>query len=114
MLPVYSLESLAKDMTSIDAGYMAVSALVTGLLASGISPEKVAGYAALGFVPAVGKLLRVSNVVLSGISTEAWIAVSIVLMAAIATGTVLDVKACRLHTPRTQLGDRYVMMQCVY
>ena len=70
---------------------MAVSALITGLLASGMNPHKVAGYAALGFMPVVGKLMDVATVDIFGISTAAWITVVIMVLAAINTGTVLNV-----------------------
>jgi hypothetical protein len=78
-------------MASIDGGYMAVSGLVTGLLASGVNPEKVAGYAAVGFVPVAGKLRDVIKLEFFGVSTGGWIAGLVMLMAAITTGTVLDV-----------------------
>jgi hypothetical protein len=53
-------------MASIDRGYMAVSELVTGLLASGVNLEKVAGYAAVGFVPVACKLLDVIKLIFFG------------------------------------------------
>ena len=77
-------------MASIDGGYMAVSALITGLLASGMNPEKVAGYAALGFMPVVAKLLDVATVDVLGVSPEAWITMIIMVLAAIVTVTVLE------------------------
>jgi hypothetical protein len=90
-LPHNPQEPLAKDIASIDGGYMAVSALVTGLLASGMNPEKVAGYASLVGVPVLLKFLDVGQIGCFGISTEVWIAMFVAVPAAITTGTVLDV-----------------------
>lgn len=70
---------------------MAVSALVTGLLASGMNPEKVAGYASLVGVPVSLKFLDVGQIGCFGISTEVLIAMFVAVLAAITTGTVLDV-----------------------
>jgi hypothetical protein len=70
---------------------MAVSALVTGLLASGMNPEKVAGYASLVSVPVLLKFLDVGQIGCCGISSEVWIAMFVTVLAAITTGTVLDV-----------------------
>jgi hypothetical protein len=77
-------------MASIDGGYMAVSALVTGFLASGMNPEKVAGYASLAFVPVLVKFLDAAKIECCGIGTDAWIVVLVTVLAAITTGTVLD------------------------
>ena len=70
---------------------MAVSALVTGLLASGMNPEKVAGFASLAFVPVLEKLLDAGKIEFFGISTELLTVITVVLLAAITTGTLLDV-----------------------
>jgi len=77
-------------MASIDGGYMAVSALVTGLLVGGVAPEEVAGYASLACMPVVLKLLDVGDAAIFGIDINTWIAVVVAFLAAVTTGTVLS------------------------
>lgn len=77
-------------MASIDGGYMAVSALVTGLLVGGVPPEEVAGYASLAFMPVVLKLLDVGDAAFFGINMGTLVAVVVALLATITTGTVLS------------------------
>jgi len=84
-------DATAVVMASIDGGYMVVSAVVTGLLAHGVDPTKVAGYASLSFLPVLVKLFDVITVEsFLGISTGAWLTLVSVLLGAIATGTVFD------------------------
>lgn len=84
-------DATAVVMASIDGGYMVVSAVVTGLLAHGVDPIKVAGYAALAFFPVLVKLFDVITVeAVLGISTGAWLTVIAAFLAAVATGTVFD------------------------
>lgn len=86
-----ALDPTAVVMASIDGGYMVVSAVVTGCLANGVDPVKVAGYAALSFLPVLVKLFDVITVEsFLGISTGAWLTLLSALLAAIATGTVFD------------------------
>lgn len=86
-----AVDPTALAMASIDGGYMVVSSLVTGLLAHGVSPEKVAGYASLVFLPVIAKLFDVITVeAFLGVSTGAWLAFVSALLAAIATGTIFD------------------------
>jgi hypothetical protein len=84
-------DATAVAMASIDGGYMLVSALITGLLANGVSPEKVAGYASLSFIPVIVKLFDVITVeAFLGISKGAWLTFVSVLLASIASGTIFD------------------------
>lgn len=84
-----AFDATAVVMASIDGGYMAVSAVVTGLLAYGVDPTKVAGYATLCFFPVLVKLFDViAAEAILGITKGAWLTLISVLLAAIATGTV--------------------------
>lgn len=87
---VVPLDPTAVTMASIDGAYMFVSSVVTGLLANGVDPEKVSGYAALCFLPVLIKVRDVISVeAYLGISTGLWMVAIAVLLGAIATGTVI-------------------------
>lgn len=86
-----AVDATAVTMASIDGGYMLVSAVVTGLLANGVDPVNVAGWAALSFFPVLVKLFDVVTAeAFLGISKGAWLTLVAGLLAAIATGTVFN------------------------
>lgn len=51
-------DPMAKDILSINGGYMIASAVTTFLLARGHDPVKVAGYTAISFIPIMLKLFE--------------------------------------------------------
>ena len=86
---VVPLDPTAVVMASVDGGYMVVSSVVTGLLANGVDPEKVAGYATLAFLPVLFKLVDLITIEsFLGIGTGIWMTMIAVLLGVIATGTL--------------------------
>lgn len=81
---------MAKKAARLDGGYMALSALATGLLANGLPVVDVAGYVALGYIPIVFSMHDIMTMDIFGIGADIWIAIVMVMMAAITTGTLLN------------------------
>jgi hypothetical protein len=82
---------MALNMASINGGYMAVSGLVCYLLANGMDPVRVAGYASLSYTPVLLKLIAAMPLdKFMGVDTKALAFVVTTLLASIAVGTLHD------------------------
>jgi hypothetical protein len=80
---------LTTNLASINGGYMCVSGLVTYLLAHGMDPVRVAGYASLAFMPVILKFVDLITVdQFFGINTGICGIIITTAVAAIAVGTL--------------------------
>lgn len=82
-------DPLVEEILSIDGGYMCVSAIATGLLAHGVDPVQVSGYAAAAFVPVIYKMFEIIDLEhMWGVSSSIISMAVVAVIACIVVGTL--------------------------
>ena len=90
-MTVTAEDQMTLDVASLNGGYMAVSGLVTYLLANGVNPFHVAGYASLAYMPVLLKLIGTIKVgKLQAIDGRLSAILVTTLLVSIAVGTLHD------------------------